>query len=130
MIFKSKFDIGQEVWVITKDNLESVDPCSTCDGVKTINVKDINYKCPRCGGKGTDPHYDTRWFVYTHRYIQRLTLEQLSDNNGDNGSFRYCFFKWGGNVYTEDQLFSTHEEATAAVNQLNEELIKKEATSR
>lgn len=108
---QTKFNIGQEVYIIQK--ARSKEPCAACNGEGHIIIDGnrFSYDMCRTDGKVSKIKYETRKKVIDDVRV----LNTLKTN-----IVRYGFKN--GAVYTEKNVFATQEEAETRCNELNKEV--------
>lgn len=108
---ETKFNIGQEVYIIQK--ARSKEPCAACNGEGHIIIDGnrFSYDTCRTDGKVSKIKYETRKKVIDDVRV----LNTLKTN-----IVRYGFKN--GAVYTERNVFATQEEAETRCNELNKEV--------
>ena len=124
----NKFEVGQEVYSLTKtkERLENKCTCDVCMGRGKVTYKGYDVKCPKCKGKG-DIILDSKvveintvdhepYLIVSYRYtvckdsaILRYKIKQEKDH----------FSKSIGKNVTEDMIFADREEAVKVCDELN-----------
>lgn len=122
----NKFEIGQEVYLITGRNVRIEDKrtCDVCLGVGTVTYKGYEITCPKCNGEKNivlDSKVATvhtveykPYRIVSYRYTvckdgEFLRYRVKHDNDGKEKSI------------LEEEIFTTKEEAEARCKELNEE---------
>lgn len=120
---ETKFDIGQEVYVIQKARVK--EPCAACNGHGDIIIDGNRFSCTSCYGTGR---------LYGRKKIYQLVgkdtitsikvLNYLLNTGGHHNELKIVV-KYGfknGNDFTDQKLFATQEEAEARCRELNGEV--------
>lgn len=122
----NKFEIGQEVYIITerKERLENKCTCDVCLGIGTLTCKGYEIRCPKCNGK--------KEIILDSKVVKIHVVEDMPYRIV---SYRYTVYKDGEilkyklklkqgysskekNV-TEEEIFATREEAVKVCDDLN-----------
>lgn len=134
MVVKTKYDIGQRVWVIWRENNFVPDPCPTCKGKGRVHVVESAEEilCPKCYGRGTDRngkgHDHFRWVVKHNSIIGQIDVRKTRYEDEDGvqhikDEIRYMIEATGiggGSMWPEEVLFASEEEAMIEVKKRNE----------
>ena len=131
MELKTKINIGDKVIGISHYSKEVFIPCSTCDGIGVIIVKDKKFECPYCYGKGGRTEYKTKeWntaneegIVSGYNNIVKIDIDVTREKT----EIRYLLGRkysksYSGTLWNEDDLFKTTEEAELEYKRRNKEL--------
>lgn len=64
MNIKTKFKIGEQVFIIKQKTESSLSECSTCGGTGKVHIREngAEMNCPDCNGKGHDINFDTNYY--------------------------------------------------------------------
>ena len=125
MEIETKFNIGDRVWVIDQCRRMIETKCPICNGDSYVNINGTNFKCPSgdCY-KGYVHHWeDKKWRIYLDSIVGNIKVEVLSNSIA---KVEYMIEATGigtGNVWKENLLFATKEEAQARCDELNKELL-------
>ena len=137
MIFESKFNFGDKVFVIGYDREKTWQPCSFCAGIGIIIGKDDQTRqCPDCwNNKGKYVYGKQCWTVgqtltigeikITDRCQHESEYDSDFNNYGDQTAMRkeeYMAYETGigsGSVWEVKRLFATKIEAQEECNKLN-----------
>lgn len=120
---ETKFNIGQEVYIIQKARAK--EPCPACNGQGHIKIEGNDFSCTSCYGTGR---------LYGKKKIYQLLgkdtitsikiFNYLLNTGGHNNELKtvvkYSFKN--GFDYTDQKLFVTQEEAETRCNELNKEV--------
>lgn len=120
---ETKFNIGQEVYIIQKARVK--EPCAACNGQGHIKIEGNDFSCTSCYGTGR---------LYGKKKIYQLLgkdtitsikiFNYLLNTGGHNNELKtvvkYSFKN--GFDYTDQKLFATQEEAETRCNELNKEV--------
>lgn len=114
----NKFEIGQEVFVIEKENmvLEEIQTCPVCLGSGNIVHRGYKMSCPKCNGK--------KEIVLN---AKRVSLFSVDNKPHNITSIKYTISKEGeylryrinNKSISEDMIFATREEAEMECERLN-----------
>jgi len=140
MKLESKFDLNQKVWHIGNHPEKKWVKCETCEGTGRIHAGKKDWDCPDCcnrGGKSVMGK--AKWQVGKPLTIGKIQVEVVNletDGVFDNvGHYKegateqeteYMAYETGvgsGNLYGEEDLFATEEEAGAECKKRNGEGI-------
>lgn len=140
MIFESKYNIGDKVYVIQLTRESTFTPCDLCKGegsAHLIENPSWDVTCPKCEGeKGTRIHSSVwKWIVYSGQKgpseITKIIIERyrfLKEQNGrtdkvmkeeERISYVLCSPYLLGNTFKEHELWPSLEEAESAVKRFN-----------
>ena len=127
MEFKTKFDIGQEVYTITLTEKQHYIQCHACKGDGHIKINEETFVCPKCSftikGKVWDSSYKT-WVTDVSGVIGLVQAEfSTARDNEPALKHQYMIDSTGigsGTVWKENRLFLTEEEAQKECDRLNE----------
>lgn len=124
MEIKTKFDLGQRVYIIHKSGQLVNRVCKACSGNGDIvhNTQDESFKfmCPNCQGSGQlEEWLSSKWQVaYKKAKIGKVSVELYRETFINKGigknNIRYMMDETGvgsGNTWNEDNIFATQEEA-------------------
>lgn len=119
MIIETKYNIGDTVWQILKEQDRVFEPCGACDGTGRVQLTDgIRYSCPACkGNKGSYTFVGRKWLVKS-----RLTIGQIRVHVGGEEEERYMMHETGinsGTLYNGATLFGSEESAQAECDRRN-----------
>jgi RecJ-like exonuclease len=133
MDIKTKFNLGQRVYVLSLSNGERWVKCKSCEGNGTIIHNETVFLCTKCDGDGEKhEYYGKEWKLeYEEAKIGKIQVElyrQTFINQGKGiNSIIYMLDPSGvGSGYTwkEEDLFATLEEACAEAERRNKEIEK------
>lgn len=115
-----KFLNGESLYTTKKVKVEI--PCEICEGEGTIKFNNKNMRCPECMGAGSFLSKKTTHIVYEEPFVISQTKITVNKNGTSVVKYKgHC----GTSVLnrSEDNLFSTREEAQKKCDGLNENLI-------
>ena len=119
MRLESKFDLGDKVWKIGYLMTKVNDKCPTCEGKKRIFIKDSDFQCPDCCGRG----YHVRYEPQSWKIQELLTVGQIritKDKKEDKREYMCNETGVGsGSIHYEKDLFHTYEEAQTECDRRN-----------
>lgn len=119
----NKFDVGQEVYLVTKtkERLENKCTCDVCMGRGKVTYKGYDVKCPKCKGKGD--------IILNSKVVEINTVDHEPYRIV---SYRYTVCKDGEILrykikqgygkeksVTEEEIFAMREEAVKVCDELN-----------
>ena len=130
MEIKSKFSLGQVVWIVKKISREKT--CDVCKGTGSIMYDGYEMKCPKCGGTGKiEDNLRTVYTVSKPLIICKIKSSSWIRNNKNKEQIT----TWTYNVkpnkrnnknmeihISESRLFSSEQEAQKACDELNSNL--------
>ena len=137
MNLQTKFNIGDKVATIQNFSEEIFKTCSTCEGSGKIQIKDKEFDCPDCYGKGGTEEWETKkWNVANNKgilsgYDKVIKVDiDVFRNKGDIKStiiIRYILgYRYSdsscGTLWPEEDVFGSIEEAQLECNKRNKEL--------
>ena len=131
MELKTKFNLGDKVLGISHYSKEVFIPCSTCDGIGEITIKDKNFKCTDCYGEGGNTEYKTKeWNTANdeegmsgYNNVIKIDIDITKEETriryllGRKYSKSYC-----GTLWDENDLFENAEDAELECTKRNKEL--------
>ena len=135
MEIKTKFNLGDKVVGILHYMKEIFIPCSTCDGIRMIIIKDKKFECPDCYGEGGRTEYKTKaWNIANDEGILSgydNVVKIDIDVTREKTEIRYLLGRkysksYSGTLWDEDDLFKTTEEAEAECERRNKKFEKLE----
>lgn len=127
MEIKTKFNLGDEVFVINCYSELVKTKCPICNGNKFINIKGRQFKCPNkdCYDGYLHHREDRKWHIAYNSFVGNIKFEVYRDYGGIEISYMIDQTGIGtGSVWRENTLFATEEEAQARCDELNKELEK------
>jgi hypothetical protein len=136
--YQPQFEMGQNVWIVTNGRMEYIVKCLPCQHTGKIKIGDEEFVCPKCSGAAAHPkhRWDAHYIQYEGR-IGRIQIDHTSAyylrQNGDTQRaevvISYMIDETGvgsGNVWPEDSVFGSREEAQAFCDRQNGLLPKDE----
>jgi len=131
MEIKTKFELGDKVVGISHYTKEVLIPCLTCDRTGRIIIKDKNFECPDCYGKGVHNEYKPEaWYIVTNNegilFIYDNVVKIDIDIIRKETKIRYLLGRkytnsYSGTLWNENDLFRIIEEEVECKKR-NEEL--------
>lgn len=82
MKIKTKFNVGDEVYVCKNNSTYEKEPCKICEGIGVISIKDETFCCPRCHGDKFTHTKRVKRFIPEKRTIRKVIVS-VSENNGN-----------------------------------------------
>lgn len=126
MTYTSKFDIGQEVWLVRNERFQRIVKCSACGHSGKIVINGEELICPKCSGRSAHAQYvGQKHYVYDHSQVGKIEIEDHPSRYGKetpNPRVKYMVFATGvgsGQVWDEEDLFPTEAEAQACCDRRN-----------
>jgi hypothetical protein len=140
----SKFDLGDEVWIIQRSNVPTWVPCAFCGATGQITGANGQAdKCPKCYDRKGKTVYEPEasWHLldnFTGCYsidqvpqtrpslpfiIGQIKAEITAQRNGVDSEFNYMCNETGvgsGTLWPEREMFATKIEAIAECDKRNE----------
>lgn len=119
---ETKFDIGQEVYVIQKARVK--ESCTACNGQGYIKIDGNDFSCISCHGSGRLYEKKKIYQLVGKDTITSIKIFNYLLNVGGHHNELKTVVKYGfknGNDFTDQKLFATQEEAEARCRELNEE---------
>lgn len=82
MNIKTKFKVGDQVFIIRQKNDSYHIDCKTCGGTGKVHIKENGEEldCPVCNGKGFDIQFDTNY------YKDEAVVNKILTNTNENGT--------------------------------------------
>lgn len=121
MEIKTKFDLGQRVYLIHKSGQLVKQKCPACSGDGGIVIDTgFSFMCSNCQGSGiTETWYSTNWQIaYEKVKIGKIAVELYRETFINRGigknRISYMIDETGvgsGATWYEDEVFGTYEEA-------------------
>lgn len=123
---ETKFEVGQEVFLIKKDRkvIENKEKCKICNGEGHIVFKGYTMSCPECEGSKyicVDSNIVDNYF--TDKKPHTITSIEIK-TTAKESKLTYMI---DGKAYerkkvSENEIFATREEAENRCNELNKEV--------
>lgn len=127
MLLKSRYDIGQSVWVAQQQYEPVRNACKLCHGKGMVQIvgSEKLAVCPECKGRGYfDGGAIYRWVLGIHSVVGQINIKAVkTPKKGIITTVEYMLRDSGigsGSIWKEDQLFLTKEEAEAYCDKMNE----------
>ena len=120
---ETKFNIGQEVYVIQKARAK--EPCAACNGQGHIKIEGNDFSCTSCFGTGRLHGKRKIYQLLGKDTITSIKIfNELLNADGHHNELKtvvkYAFKN--GTDFTDQKLFATQEEAEARCRELNGEV--------
>ena len=116
MEIKTKFNVGDVIWIIKQDN--KYIKCPNCKGKSKELVDNIEYFCPNCYGNGKVLSQELEWFVSEN--VGTITqIKTFTDEGGIDIDY------FGGQIFASEYLgeekncFATKEKAQKECDKRN-----------
>lgn len=126
MKIKTKFNVGDVVYICKNNSTHEEEQCKICEGTGSVTLKGKPFCCPEChGNKFTYTKRVTR-FIPEKRTIRKV-IASISENNGNIQIYTRYETKsnrHGGIAEYRNIMFATKEEAEYRCKELNGEIIK------
>ena len=137
MIFETKFDMEDRVWLIRNQQVKVWIECKACGGTgKVVLCDDEPRSCPVCYGNcGKNEYHPSRWQVAERLTIGEIRIESRAEySEGEDSDFDnfghqkakheevYMCRETGigsGTLWQAENLFATREEAEAECEKRN-----------
>jgi len=123
MKFETKFDNGQEVWIVQDNKHYQIIRCITCDSKGKIFLKEQEFICPGCDGRSSRRNYaGSKYCVSQHGRVGKVSIENQTIGYDPKFIITYMIDSTGvgsGNVYEEARLFASKAEAQLYCDQHN-----------
>lgn len=121
---KTKYTIGQEVYVVSKKPQSQKVTCPICDGAQILIYRnpeedwhiEKQMECPECHGYGTIQKHMDGYHVSGTYTIKSFSVRVTEDEV----FVRYNLSSYG--ALEEDKIFATYEEAVKACEKLQAEI--------
>lgn len=118
MDITTKFNLGQQVYMISSCSAQRIVHCEICKRTGTITIANEEFICPKCNGTSKRPEYiGLRYYVSGKSIVGKIEVERYLDkyNNG-HSSYEsrntYMVESTGvgsGNIWNESDLFASEE---------------------
>lgn len=134
MNFTTKFNIGDIVAGISHQDANRLVNCYVCKNTGKVKIEAEEYICPKCDGKGQQRVWEgKKWYVMTTGKVGDIRIEHNEDILGWDGDLDYkaetkilyMLDSTGvksGQVWSENELFQTREEAQSICDSRNVKL--------
>ncbi len=117
----TKFDIGDKVFRASTTTTRKQHPCPDCLGSKVWKAtspagRDYEFGCPRCSASYHNDRDLILDYTVHEAIVYELTIGRIEAFSGDKRGAKYMCEETGigsGQVFNEDDLFRTREEAEA-----------------
>lgn len=123
MEIKTKFNVGDKVFVIDKNRITMV--CPECQGIGELKFNEITYYCKECNGKGKVQSDDLKWVI--REKVKEITkIDTHSDRGGTDIYYKDNGF-YSDFIGEEKNCFATKEQAQAECDKRNKSIMKKKS---
>lgn len=114
MIIKTKFNVGDQVFIIRRKSSSYPTECQTCGGTGKVHIREIDEEinCPSCDGKGFNIQLDTKY------YKEGAIVSKIITKTNENGTEAFL------TLFINDQYIDLEEEFVFTINEVND-IIKK-----
>lgn len=129
MNYTTKFDIGQKVWIVNSETFYKIIKCKLCTETGKMQIGEEEFVCPKCKGQSAHSQYaGSRSYISYHSpsKIGKIEIEVYHDeyiHEEQRGvHVKYMLEATGvgsGTVHSEEELFTTMEEAQEACDKAN-----------
>lgn len=130
----AKFGIGHKIYVVGSLHCSYPkihEPCGICHSTGEVKISGKTFTCPECGGKMTFDHERAR---YRHEMPAKMPMEiglvkEVKRNRTAETEVSYMTYETGvcsGRVYTQEDCFSSYEEAVKETERRNTKFIAEE----
>lgn len=120
---ETKFNIGQEVYIIQKARAK--EPYPACNGQGHIKIEGNDFSCTSCYGTGRLYGKKKIYQLLGKDTITSIKVFKYLLNAGGHHNELKTVVKYGfadRSDYTDQKLFATQEEAQTKCNELNKEV--------
>jgi hypothetical protein len=135
MNIKTKFSLGDRVFIIQKQGKKEWIPCAACKGKGGVVVEYTQFTCTSCWGKNGRYGWSfEEWaVVYRNTEVGKVSIEKYSEEYyQQNPAYRDKEIKYmvtatgigSGSIWYEQDIFKTLKEAEEECNKRNEEESK------
>jgi hypothetical protein len=131
MDYTTKFALRDKVWCVSDQEFYHIVKCKPCGNTGKVLIAGEELICPKCNGKSTHRQYAGRKF-YISEFgttvgqvrVEHTDLSSVSyyDNGEPNPKIEYMLTATGvcsGQIWKEDRLFASEEEARAHCDRKN-----------
>ena len=108
MNIKTKFKVGDQVFIIRQKSGSYHTDCQTCGGTGKVHIRETGEEidCPSCNGKGFDIHFDTTY------YKEDAVVNKILTKTNENGTeVILSLFINGKYIYLDENAVFTSKEA-------------------
>lgn len=126
MEIKTKFNVGDVVYVCNRNKIHKNERCNICDGKGTITIKDNDFICPRCNGNKYIRTRGASNFVPEEKTITKIIVS-ISKNHGNTQTHTRYGFDDSRKCSVADcrnLVFTTKEEAETRCKELYDEELE------
>jgi len=121
MDIKTKFDIGQTVYVVTQCSNIIRTECDICKGKGRYVINEqYSTACPKCYGNGyVEENHGKIFDIYTKSSVGKIIVEEHYKNGRKE---KYMLKSTGidsGALWTAEELFASEEEAKKYCEKMN-----------
>ena len=114
MTIKTKFNVGDQVFIIRRKSGSYHTGCQTCGGTGKVHIRetDEEINCPSCDGKGFNIQLDTKY------YKEGAIVSKIITKTNENGTEAFL------TLFINGQYIDLEEEFVFTINEVND-IIKK-----
>lgn len=119
MNIKTKFNIGDDVYLIRYTHEELETSCSVCNGTGIVHIKEngSEIKCPECAGTGTHLDFNKK-FSTEHAVVKGIDVSVKNENP----SITYTIlFENNATLHLNQEMLFTEKDADKMIKNGNAE---------
>ena len=108
MNIKTKFKVGDQVFIIKQKSESYHTDCQTCGGTGKVHIRETGEEidCPSCNGKGFEIQFDTTY------YKDEAVVNKILTKTNENGTeIILSLFIKGQYIYLDESAVFTAKEA-------------------
>jgi len=127
MEFKTKYNNGDELYIICKHMTYKAEICKTCDNDPLgVKIRGVNFECPACGGYSSQIEDTVKWEIHKLRSgkVERINIESYTKVFGQHKPLKITYMlsiigMRNELFWDEDVLFWSFDDAIAECNARN-----------
>ncbi len=123
MKYETKFNLGDQVYIISSVYSTRKVRCLTCESTGKVTIACEQFTCPKCKGACTQEVYaGHKYVVYDQGKIGSIRIEQRGTygNTPSYTEITYMLTPSGtGTIYEEKNVFASRDEAQKACEERN-----------
>lgn len=134
-VIETKYSIGDVVWHARTSPERKQHPCPDCNGTRKWKAtspagNEYDFACPRCTARYQSNDVLSLDYTASVGTVQKLTIGSVRHDShkfGGGSETQYMCVETGvgsGNLYNEDRLFPSEQEARAAAQAMADESNK------